>query len=395
MLLDPFEEQFDLPAAAIELGDGERRKDEVVGQKDQRLSTLRVLEANAPQRVLKAVARVEDSKHNRLVADQPSRAIDRVRVAAAHLEVGLAAGHEVAARPMQPVQTLEIDIAPIHDIERARFGQQSIEDIDFVHLAVADMNKRRNIAAQIEQRVQLDRAFGRTEGRPGKHRQTQIDGGRVQRVHRILQIDAEGFVGVKRPRNRNQALRIIGIDAPVAHRIGVGQSVARHRRAKSQMIELARLRTQAGLEIAQALPIGELREGHGEKLVQARKRFDLALAPIVRHATAKGRQRQMLHHLRKHQLALIHCFSPRSCSSQGRSNARGSSNRDQDKSPLVYLSSTTYTTLQRKRWDTTERRIISKIYCKPIITESALKSETTAKPDAHMLLVLQLLFQVS
>ena len=29
------------------------------------------------------------------------------------------------------------------------------------------------------------------------------------------------------------------------------------------------------------------------------------------------------------------------------------------------------------------------------VTESALKSETTAKPDAHMLLVLQLLFQVS
>ena len=38
MLLDPFEEEFDLPAAAIELGDGQRRHGEVVGQKDQRLA---------------------------------------------------------------------------------------------------------------------------------------------------------------------------------------------------------------------------------------------------------------------------------------------------------------------------------------------------------------------
>ena len=34
MLLDPFEEQFDLPASAIELGDGQRRDGKVVGQED-------------------------------------------------------------------------------------------------------------------------------------------------------------------------------------------------------------------------------------------------------------------------------------------------------------------------------------------------------------------------
>ena len=49
MLLDPFEEQFDLPAAAIEFGNGERRQGEVVGQKDQRLVGLGILEADASQ----------------------------------------------------------------------------------------------------------------------------------------------------------------------------------------------------------------------------------------------------------------------------------------------------------------------------------------------------------
>jgi hypothetical protein len=35
MLLEPFEEQFDLPAAMIELDDGQSRQGEVVGQEDQ------------------------------------------------------------------------------------------------------------------------------------------------------------------------------------------------------------------------------------------------------------------------------------------------------------------------------------------------------------------------
>ena len=50
MLLDPFEEEFDLPAATIELGDGQRRNGEVVGQKDQRLAGLGIAIADAAQR---------------------------------------------------------------------------------------------------------------------------------------------------------------------------------------------------------------------------------------------------------------------------------------------------------------------------------------------------------
>jgi hypothetical protein len=34
MLLDPLEEQLDLPATAIEVGDGQRRQEEVVGEED-------------------------------------------------------------------------------------------------------------------------------------------------------------------------------------------------------------------------------------------------------------------------------------------------------------------------------------------------------------------------
>src|SRR5271168_3374631 len=49
MLLDPFEEQFDLPATFVESADGRRWQAELVGEEHQRSSRLGVPQADAPQ----------------------------------------------------------------------------------------------------------------------------------------------------------------------------------------------------------------------------------------------------------------------------------------------------------------------------------------------------------
>jgi hypothetical protein len=76
-----------------------------------------------------------------------------------------------------------------------------IEEVDIVELAVADKDKRGNAATQIEQRVKLHSGFRRSEGRPRKHRKTQIDCGRVECVDRALQLYAERFLGIESPRD--------------------------------------------------------------------------------------------------------------------------------------------------------------------------------------------------
>jgi hypothetical protein len=48
-------------------------------------------------------------------------------------------------------QSLEIDVASVHDVKSARFGNQLVEHVDLVPLAIADPNKRRDIASQVEQ----------------------------------------------------------------------------------------------------------------------------------------------------------------------------------------------------------------------------------------------------
>ena len=70
MLFDPFEEQLDLPATAIQLRDGQWRQREVVGQENQLLVLFGVEVTIATQLVWVTLARIEIVERNSLIADQ-------------------------------------------------------------------------------------------------------------------------------------------------------------------------------------------------------------------------------------------------------------------------------------------------------------------------------------
>ena len=80
-----------------------------------------------------------------------------------------------------------------------------------MHLAITNVNKGADVAAQIEQRMHLDGGLGCAEHRPRKYRQTQIDSRGVERVDGFLQIDAEGLLRIQRPGDTDG-----GIDEPRA-----------------------------------------------------------------------------------------------------------------------------------------------------------------------------------
>ena len=58
---------------------------------------------------------------------------------------------------------------------------------------------------------------------PWEKRQTEIDGGRVQRVQTALQIHALGIVGMQRSRNFNQYLGKPRVDSPIAGLVGISE----------------------------------------------------------------------------------------------------------------------------------------------------------------------------
>lgn len=166
------------------------------------------------------------------------------------VEIRLGACDEERPSQMQPVQPREIDVAPIHDIDSTRLRDQQVEDASVVHLAIGAVDEAGNAAAQIQQRMHLHRCLGRSEMRPWKYRQAQIDGGRIQCVHRVGQIQAQVFAGVKRSGLGNQTVSEFGVDAPVAQFVGIGQCRTGYRASDAHVVELGSLCRETGFDVA-------------------------------------------------------------------------------------------------------------------------------------------------
>jgi len=85
---------------------------------------------------------------------------------------------------MQREKPREIDVSAIHDVDCVRLRQQEIEHVHVMQLAGRDVDKRRDGALEIEQRVHLHRRLGGAKVCPRKDRQTHVN----RRGVRSLQI---------------------------------------------------------------------------------------------------------------------------------------------------------------------------------------------------------------
>ena len=100
ILFDPFEEELHLPAAFVELGNDQSWKIEIVGQESQIFLSVDIEVANAAQRI------------------------------------GIILG---GPRPFEQ-----------NCVEGAGFQNQFVEDVDVVGLSFGDLDKTRDVAAQVQ-----------------------------------------------------------------------------------------------------------------------------------------------------------------------------------------------------------------------------------------------------
>ena len=197
----------------------------------------------------------------------------------------------------------EVQKATIHNVEGACFQRDYIQDVDLVEFSVGDVDKSRDTAPQIQQGMETHSPLGLSESCPGKEGQAQVDGRGIQGIDRVLEFHGQRFLLVEFPGNADQMVGKIGIDAPVPHLVGFRQGTAGDLAADAHMIELVALCPEASLDVPQALPIGQLCEGHDAKLIHAGEMLHAEIALILRDATLKGFQRHEVHDLGKHKRA--------------------------------------------------------------------------------------------
>src|SRR4030095_8394929 len=129
MLFDPFEEQFELPATPVELGDDERGHREIVGQKDQLLAGQWIAIGDSPQHRRIVPEGIESNKHHCLIQKQARGLVHRLGVTTAEAEVLFGPRHKEGPAQMQSVEACKIQITAIEYIEAAGLEGQLIEDV--------------------------------------------------------------------------------------------------------------------------------------------------------------------------------------------------------------------------------------------------------------------------
>ncbi len=313
VLFDPLEEQFDLPTILVQRGDCQRWQYKIVGQEYEGLFGLGVFEANAAQILWVMLSGIKAFELHRLIADDARASVGALLVDSFGTHVRLGASDKERTGQIHCVESFEIQIPAVHDIKGAWLGRQKVEHVDFVHLAVADMDKRWDGAAQIQQRVQLDCSLGFAKWRPIEQAQTKVDRRCFQRIHRVLQIQTDQVgVAVKFACALDQQGGYVGPNAPVARLVGVGQRRAMHRVAQAHRVKFVRIGAKSHLDIAQALAPRQLRKRHHTKLFCTAQAANARVAAVTIDDPTKARPRHELHNLRKQRLADIHAKSPRS-----------------------------------------------------------------------------------
>ncbi len=281
MLLDPFEEEFDLPASAIELGDGQRWDGKVVGQKDQHLAGFGIAITDASQRGGIIVPGIQAGHHDSLVEAQAGGFVHRAGVTACAAKVLFGAGDKESAALVDAIPAGEVEVAAIHDVKRTGFPDELVEDVDIMKTASGDNDDGRKVALEGQQGVEFDRGLVPAESRPRKKREAEVNGGGVQRIGGGLEFKAERLIGVKRGGLLDEYLGEVGKDAPVPPFVGHRQRVAGGRLADAGVIEFWAEGRQTGFDVAQTFAPRQLGKRQHEELFVGGQLTDAEVAVVT------------------------------------------------------------------------------------------------------------------
>ena len=204
------------------------------------------------------------------------------------------------------IEPFEVQITAIHDVERSRLGNKDVKDIDVMEVSSSDFDERGDVASEVHEGVHFDSGLMLAERRPRKEGEAKIDGRGIQGVGGLLEFDAKVFIGVKGARLGNHDLAEVGINPPVPFFVCLGNGAPRYSTSDAEMIKFLPAGTETGLNIPEALPIGQLREGHTKILVKTRKALDLVVTLITINTFTKLIHRQKIHDLRKYRFPGIH-----------------------------------------------------------------------------------------
>lgn len=241
VLLDPLEEEFPAPAGPasfVDHCDDQGIDLEVVGYKDKQPSRFRVSEAYPSQVVRVVLLGLRPVEAHGLVGPETGRLVPFAGLADVEAHVGLGPGDEEGPGRMYGCQSEEIDVSAIQYVEGSGFESDPVQGVDVVDLPVRDRDEHWDRAAQVD-----------------------------HGVDDLVEIQYVSIRRIQFPDLSDENLGEFEVDLPASMLVCVREIGSRYRPADAHGVKQVCLRPEAGLDVAEALPEGELSEGHAKELV--------------------------------------------------------------------------------------------------------------------------------
>ena len=306
VLLDPLEEELDLPAGFVYLRDHNGVDLEVVGYEDQAFPCCCIQKAYSAQ-----VAPVEafcfrSVETNRLIGSQSNGLVYRARFANVVTHVDLRPGYEERQSGMNPIESSKIDVSTIHYIECSRVEDDPIQGIDVVNLSLGDRDECRDGSVQVDHGVELDSGFSLSKPSPRKEAHAQVYRGRNDSVYDFVYFRYVSISSVQLASFANKDLSEIEIDMPVPRLVGVGEIGSSHQPSYAHSVKQIGLGSKTCFDIAQALPVGELSESHAKELVPCGEALARSLHWMVGYASLELFPVDDIANLSENETACVH-----------------------------------------------------------------------------------------
>ena len=303
---DKFEERLHAPAFAVKFCDGKSWKHEIVCNKRVNIICCIVLIDHHAYPFRIVLRGFEPSEHDVLVTDDASSLIYRALSNNLVLHVILCPCDKESVLLMeQVIESLEVNIAFIHQVICKCLYRQFVHYLAVMYLAFRQVNEGRNATSETQQRMHLEGALAMMEFCPRTKLEAEFDGTAVESIDHIVYIQAIVVFVIKFSCFLDKILCQVVVDTPVFCLIQVGKRRTWNK-GKARMVQLTLESRKSRFIGTKTLLGSELRETHHHELVTAGELDLMSVAIVSCNTLAKDVLWEQRHDLGEYTLTLIH-----------------------------------------------------------------------------------------
>ena len=271
VLLDPFEEQLNLPTLAVKFRYCYRLKSEIISQESVYIVGVEVLIDHHPHYVWIVLGHYRPCEPDALVADEACMHVNFPFLNDLETHVVFSPGDKVSLPDVEVVvKPPKIHIALVHQVVSPGLNWQNVKPVHVVYLTLAHPDECWNGTSQVKQGMHLECTLSMVKLGPGAEFQAKLYGAAVERIHHLVKTKTEIVSSIQPLSPGNKDLGEVTIYLPVFILVELCKRGLMHQ-LQTCVVKLGGKRGQCGLYHPKAGTSRELGETHDLELVTTRE----------------------------------------------------------------------------------------------------------------------------